>query len=536
MTRTWANETIRDAVRGRPYQLDACKFIANHDNVALTDEPGLGKTLQTLAGISMRPEIGRVRRTLVLAPKVALETVWAAEISRWLGDSAISWVVTGDRQHRQDALDMALNSTTSGDHRDEFVICNIEMARIKSTKNENTGLAQFDLKNAIWPELYSIEWDNIVIDEAHRSLIKTQGQKTQSRVGVMALRGRNRIALTGTPMRGKPQQMWGMLNWLRPKEYSSYWKFVKKYFEIFSDGYSDYIIGDMYDDAIEEMSANLKHVVLRRTKGEVAKDLPPKLYNGEFLIEGDNQSPVGIWLDMLPAQVRQYKKMVKMGQLGDIIANGRLAEMMRMRQICNGVVDEANSGLLSSEIRYVVGKSPKVDWVLDRLETLGIESGSVAGDGPKIVIASQFNVTLDFLAQALTQAGYSTFQLDGRTSDSKRSAMMRSFQSDKADAQIFLLNTTAGGVAITLDKADDLVMFDETYVPSDSVQVEDRIHRVSRNHQVVISYLRMRDTIEEEVALVNAAKFNIQAYLLDGSRGIETARKLYSDSRQNVLA
>jgi SNF2 family DNA or RNA helicase len=98
---------------------------------------------------------------------------------------------------------------------------------------------------------------------------------------------------------------------------------------------------------------------------------------------------------------------------------------------------------------------------------------------------------------------------------------------------VFFLNTAAGGVAVTLDMADHLVLLDETTVPDDQEQVEDRIHRASRMHNVTIYYLRTRGTIEEEVAYIAAARQNVQKYLLDGARGVEYAKQVFMESRES---
>ena len=81
-------------------------------------------------------------------------------------------------------------------------------------------------------------------------------------------------------------------------------------------------------------------------------------------------------------------------------------------------------------------------------------------------------------------------------------------------------------MALTLDRADDLVILDETFIPDDQEQVEDRIHRVSRNHKVTIHYLRTLGTIEESIALKTAERDDLQKRIIDGERGVEYARSL----------
>jgi SNF2 family DNA or RNA helicase len=109
--------------------------------------------------------------------------------------------------------------------------------------------------------------------------------------------------------------------------------------------------------------------------------------------------------------------------------------------------------------------------------------------------------------------------------------MCTDFQSQESKARIMLINTAVAGVAIDLDAADDLVILDETYIPDDQEQLEDRAHRISRVHQLTIHKPRMLGTIEEEVAFVSAARQDEQRYILDGIRGVDVARKIYEDAK-----
>jgi SNF2 family DNA or RNA helicase len=114
--------------------------------------------------------------------------------------------------------------------------------------------------------------------------------------------------------------------------------------------------------------------------------------------------------------------------------------------------------------------------------------------------------------------------LTGETKDSDRAAITERFQ--KADdVRVFLINTTAGGVSITLDAADDIVIADETWVPDEQEQVEDRVHRASNvEHQVDVWYLRTADSIEDQIVQANADKAINNHVVLDRERGLAFAR------------
>ena len=111
---------------------------------------------------------------------------------------------------------------------------------------------------------------------------------------------------------------------------------------------------------------------------------------------------------------------------------------------------------------------------------------------------------------------------------SERQDAVDKFQHDDA-YPILMLNTKAGGVALTLDRADDIVILDETFIPDDQTQVEDRIHRVSRMHNVTVHYVRSIGTVEEKIAKKTIDRDNLQKQLLDGARGVSYARKLLGE-------
>jgi len=262
--------------------------------------------------------------------------------------------------------------------------------------------------------------------------------------------------------------------------------------------------------------------MLRRTKAEVLPELPPKSYGGALLDPLDENSPVGVWLEPLPSQKRQIAQLEQDGLLTnpgtdegeEVLVNGTLAEYTRSKQLANTVHE-----IVNGELRPTL-ESPKYEWLLGLLDQL---------DGGKLVVASQFTSFLKVVARGLTDAGYKVCLLTGETAQSKRADMVKRFQ-ETDEIQVFMLNTKAGGVALTLDAADFLVLLDETTVPDDQAQVEDRIHRASRMHNVTIYYLRTLGSLDEEIAWIAAARMDVQRYLMDGSRGVQYARKIYQEA------
>lgn len=512
------------ATRNRTYQRVAAVFGAQAGSFLLADQPGLGKTVETFATIiehtADRPD---TQFHLVFSPSVAVLNVWEPEAVRWLeAHDTVVLPLVGTLGHREDLLN-SLTATLEGratPPRHVFVVANIESTRIRPEKDDYTGKVTWDTANALVPSLFARTWDTLVVDESHRALIRRKGQPSQQRAGFIRLKSNRRIALSGTPMRGKPEQLWGTLNWLRPDVYTSYWNWVGLYWNLESNGYSNYVLGDFQPGGEDRLAADLKSIVLRRTKAEVLPELPPKTYAGRYLIPGDESSPHGIWLELSPSHRKQVDEFMFEGSLdfgdeGELIANGVLADYTRRKQL-SSAKHELINGVLWPTL-----DSPKFEWLLQFVEQL---------DGQRVVVASQFRKFLEVVAKGLEAEGYDVHLLTGKTK-SRGKTMVEDFQSDNPAKTIFLLQTQAGGVSLTLDAADYLVLLDETTIPDDQEQVEDRIHRTSRIHNVTIYYLRTLGTQDEEVAWVAAARENVQKYLLDGARGVEYAKRVYLEAK-----
>jgi len=535
----------------RPYQRAGVKFLATNEASLMADEPGLGKTAQTIAALISAGVTGDI---LVLAPSVAANISWPAEIHKWAPqDEAIA--VMGNRKKREEALAKLRKASTS-DRR--WVFCNTEMVRTEYVEKhvDDEGNAHKAAYVHHYPELFYLtkeqktvrEWSAIIVDEAHNALITSKSQpyqQTLTRRGFSKLNvkeGGKRIAISGTPFRGKPENLWGILNWLYPKQYKSYWKWAEKWFEV-TKGY----FGGVEDMTLRETQKmafykSIQPIMIRRTKLEVAPDLPPKMYAGTvppgitYDEPSQRQGLVGHWLDMSTKQQRAYEEMETYATAaldnGTLVANGVLSELTRLKQFATsyGKLDMR----LDSEGFEVPTFNPslpsnKFDWLLEFMSELGID-GKHHKDTRKIVIASQFTSIIDVFATGLEKKmkGLNVLKITGKVSRDKREQAVDLFQHND-DYPVLMLNTKAGGVALTLDRADDIVILDETFIPDDQTQVEDRIHRVSRMHNVTVHYVRSLGTIEEKIAKKTIDRDNLQKQLLDGARGVSFARHLLGE-------
>lgn len=519
---------LAGAMDARTYQRVGAAFLATQPDggVLLADQPGLGKSIQTLGGIVERGlEVGL---HLVACPATAIRIVWEKEVRKWTDFRVFP--ITGSAAQKRKAIEQALLAPAD---EPRFVVINPETSRIKMGRwcpkckmfIEDFTTPQQDIEHKDdghktqprpyeikFPELFEPRWTSIIVDESHRFLSGIRGahSKTQVAEGLCRLliaEDGLKVALSGTPIKGNPENFWGVLHWLNPKKYSSKWTWAQQYLEVNETRFGQ-SIGGLNPAREEALYRSLDVVMLRRTKGEVAQDLPPKQY-------------IEHWIDPSPQQQKQYDEMAEMGEAmfgtEHVSVTGVLAELTRLRQIATAYQGEAGP---------VLSKSCKWTFLLELLEERGLVGPSRYSTGSKYVIASQFGKVINAMELEFRKLKVPTLKITGAVTGKNRLAAQEMFQAP-GGPRIMMLNTMAGGVAIDLDQhCDELFFMDETFVPDDQEQVEDRIHRVSRIHNVTIHYLYAKGSIDEKIAGSNVSKDQIQKRVLDGRRGVDFALRL----------
>lgn len=507
------------AISSRPFQTVGASFAARNRSCLIADQPGLGKTLQSIAAII---EAGITGPILVVAPKSAAKVVWPDELARWVPDDEVfilgSHLTPTDRKYVVDLVGEL--SEQSPDKRIWF-ITSPNYVRIKAEMDEYGKYKYQNGQKIIHPVgetqmgLFDITWSSIIVDESHQTLAGASGDKKKQsaqRLGLGAFEINDvglRIALSGTPFRGKEEYLWGQLNWLRDDLYRSRWRWIKEFFDL-QQGKYGMLIGNITDR--EAMYKDAANVMIRRTKAEVAADLPAKQY-------------CDIWLDMAPKQAKAYEDIVSKAEAeledGTLMTAGILSELTRLKQFAGSY-----GNMVDGEFRPTL-PSNKFDWLVEFLDERGIAK-NLENDAPKIIVASQFSKIIDLFAEELLKLGIMSHRITGSVTGEKREAVIRDWQiSKRSSRRVLLMTTTAGGTGLTLDAfCDDLVTLDDTWDVSAMEQLEDRVHRLSRIHQVTIWNLRSRGTLEEGIANNNAKRDASIKEIIDGSRGIEFAKKI----------
>lgn len=587
--------TLAKAMRRRKYQRVGVRFVADNGSaVGIFDEPGLGKTLIALGGIL---EAGVEGPYLIIAPKTASDSVWRREITRWLPADHRAITVPEMRLQRERRLRLArYGPKTWLIVHPEMVmvqswwICQEVVTKTKRQRSKRTGKRRIKkytepcgertaeagrnqrvlkcghikgkktkkLLQHAYPALFEREWGAIINDECHESLIRRTGTPTQRRRGMDLLRIRPdgmKLALSGTPFDSKPHQLWGTLNWLDPLQYSAFTRWAELYWQ--KGGYTGYQIGEFRKDREPMLWDSLSAIALRRTKGEVAKDLPPKLYVGTPLALNDPDSPVGIWLEMDGKQARAYEEMEKLStaqlESGRLDAMSALAEMTRLKQLACSYGDihsrfvivpchksqfyhkPCKFGRHKEERFFYVPSLPsnKFTWTVESLEEWGYPKNPIT----KVVIVSFYTGILELFQQAL-EKHFKTkprnplcTAITGRTPSKDRRRIIDRFN-EPGNEQVMLLNVKAGGTAITLDTADRMIFISETRIPDQQNQAEDRIHRVSNPRQCMYYYLRTLQTVDVGTAVVNQEAIRDTHRLLDERRGVDYMRHVLNLSHR----
>lgn len=507
------------AMMSRPYQKTGTAFIVTAGQALLGDEPGLGKTLQALGSIIESD----AKTILVACPRSATRSVWERETNRWAPGIA-TFVAQGTRAERENVMGEFSDHATDGfKGARKMLIVNTEMIRSKREEvcpegldpewcnkrpREARGNHEHHYKSyPDWPFIHEQIWDAIVLDESHNSLAATaniQSKRiTQARFGAVQLRRRLRpgglaLALSGTPFRSKLEKSWGTLNWLRPDVFTSFWSFAENQFGVTSNGYAK-VVGRIDENGKsvvepldqEKFDRTLRPYYLARTKAEAAPDLPPIIYVGTPPAD-DPDGQCYVRLDMEPTQARAYRQIENDAEAyidgGKILANGMLAEITRMRQFATSYGQIAGRGKV-----VPIMPSNKMDWILDFMTER-------ENNDAKVVIASSFTEIVEMTAGILRKEGWEALTLTGATSDKGRALLQKRFQDPDDPLRVVVLNSKAGGEAITLDRADEMVVIDMPWTSDEFKQLRDRIHRVSRIHQVFIYRLISNGTIEEWIA------------------------------------
>ena len=318
--------------------------------------------------------------------------------------------------------------------------------------------------------LKDAELDYVILDEAQA--IKNAGSQTAK--AARLLRGRHRLALTGTPIENHLGELWSLLEFLNPGFLGSS-AFKARSAELRDPGAA----------ARETLARALRPLILRRTKDQVAPELPARVEQTLVCELPPKQRK-------LYDELRDYYRAVLDRRIG-VQGLGRakllvLEAMLRLRQAA------CHPALLDRG--HADDPSAKLDLLLPQLE-------EVLDEGHKALAFSQFSSFLDLLRRRLDAAGLPYLYLDGKTRN--RQELVERFQSGTGSA-LFLISLKAGGLGLNLTAADYVYLLDPWWNPAVEAQAVDRAHRIGQTRTVFAYRLVARDTVEEKILELQAGK------------------------------
>lgn len=438
----------------RPYQkagYDWLHFLHDYGfGGCLADDMGLGKTIETLAFLQSLRNGHAQGADLIVLPKSLLFN-WQREAERFTPEL---------RVHFHYGTGRAVDAKYFDQH-------DLVLTTYGTMRSDIEALREY-------------KFHYVVLDESQA--IKNPLAKTSK--AARLLNSDHRLVLTGTPVENSTFELWSQFAFLNPGLLGN--------LEYFKREFGNPIERNADEQASQFLRKMVFPFILRRTKAQVAPELPPRT---ERIV----------YSDMEPAQRKFYKKTKEyyrdmlMGVIEDKGMNQArmqvLEGLLRLRQICN------HPKLVDDDFR---GDSSKMELLLDTLKTLHAE-------GHKALIFSQFVKMLSLVRTSLESHGIAYEYLDGRTR--KRQERVDEFQNNP-DIPFFLISLKAGGVGLNLTAADYVIHIDPWWNPAVEMQATDRTHRIGQDKPVFVYKLIVRDSVEEKILQLQEKKMALVDQLI----------------------
>lgn len=424
----------------RPYQVEDIKKLLQYECGACFNEQRTGKT--PIAILTM--EARQLDKVLIVCP-ASMIYPWKDAYKFWANKDAL--VCTGSPKKR-------IQTIEAWEHGPLI----ISYGCLKETIRTG-GMLPYILKKK--PE-------GCIADEAHHF-------KCHTTATAKAMYSLNkvipyRMALTGTPATNKPVDIYGILHWLYPKQFSSYWNFVNDNFMTSKQytGFNKYHIeiGDWLPTRRQIMLTRLNTYTTQRKRAEVMSWLPAKDY-------------LQIRLPATTLQKKYLRELHDYFETENLVTQSVLDRMLRERQIC-----------ISPQIVGLKGSSPKIDWILDYLTDYTDKT---------VIIFTKFIGSVDLIHSRLSEKKIKGQVITGSVSAKARSEIVKAFQN--GEYRYLILQIDAGKEGLTLDKADTEIFVDVYPPAADIQQAEDRFvatteDKKNKPHQII--QLILTDTYDEE--------------------------------------
>ena len=439
----------------RDYQVEGYKWLRRLAEWGvggvLADDMGLGKTLQTLAVILDRAKEGPA---LVIAP-TSVAFNWMREVEKFAPELSAALYRETDRA---DFLDNVGPN--------QILICSY-------------GLALRDVD-----KLAKVEWATLVLDEAQA--IKNSRSKTS--IAIATIPSKWTVALTGTPVENHLGELWSLFHVVSPGVLGGW--------DQFRNRFASPIEKENDEDRKLALRTRLTPFILRRTKGEVLKDLPAR-------------TEMNLVVELSPAERAIYEK-VRMSAIGEADSIAKLNDIQDQRFRILALLTRLRQ--IACHPRMVHDTWTEGSAKLTQLcETLN----QLREEGHRVLVFSQFVKHLSLIREMMDAEGITYQYLDGSTPAAARQVEVDKFQN--GDATAFLISLKAGGTGLNLTAADYVIHMDPWWNPAVEDQATDRAHRIGQDKPVMVYRIVAKDTIEEEILKLHETKRDLVAGILDGT-------------------
>lgn len=406
-------------------------------NAILADDMGLGKTVQALAHVLTEKEQGRlVHPALVIAP-TSLMYNWRREAEKFAPDLNV----------------LVLHGSERAQH-------------FGNLRNYELILTTYPLLVRDFEVLQAQPWHLLILDEAQ--YIKNPRSKMAQQV--RKLEASHKLCMTGTPMENHLGELWAQFDFLMP----GYLYDQRNFMQLFRKPIEKE--GDVARQ--EALNLRIRPFLLRRSKEEVAAELPPKteMIRSTDLNEQQREMYESVRLAM-QKKVRDAVATLGVDKSQIIV----LDALLKMRQVC-------------CDPRLVKGAGDHVpdSAKLGMLREMLIE---MVEEGRRILLFSQFTGMLKLIEEELKQLNMEYVMLTGKTKD--RETPVKRFQNN--EVPLFLISLKAGGVGLNLTAADTVIHYDPWWNPAAESQATDRAHRIGQEKSVFVYKLITEGTVEEKI-------------------------------------
>jgi superfamily II DNA or RNA helicase len=426
----------------------------------LADDMGLGKTVQTLAHVLVEQQTGRLDRPALVVAPTSLMFNWRAEAKRF-------------------APALRVLTLHGPERRGQF----------QWIPDSDLVLTTYPLLSRDMNWLEKHRWHIVILDEAQA----IKNPRTRAARAARKLDTRHRLCLTGTPMENHLGELWSQFDFLMPGLLGSD--------AVFKAQFRQPIENHGNEERRAVLARRIRPFFLRRTKSEVAPELPPKT-------EIVRSVPLTRSQDRLYQAMREeMQERIRVALRSQGPERGRIVildALLRLRQICcDPRLTDEGQGAATRD-------SAKLSLLMELLPEMVVE-------GRRILLFSQFVRMLELIEVELVRRGIDFVKLTGQTKD--RQKVIEAFQ--RGQAPVFLISLRAGGVGLNLTEADTVIHYDPWWNPAVEDQATDRAHRIGQERKVFVYRLLTEDTIEERVQRLQASKRELIDGLLGGGGAID---------------